>query len=217
VSVNLPTVTAQPHTWEGGSLPSPKMCPAPALRRRPEYWLEETPRPEATEVNESRRQFLLKQVCLLVWIVALSLLGYYLISHYVVTLVEVQGRSMTPTLHDGDRFFLNRLAFYFRPPTRGDLVVVRDPGHTDCAVKRIVGLPGDSILIKNGTVFVNGRRLAEPYLLRGTTTVLDVPGEKKVVLGQGNYFLLGDNRAHSEDSRHYGPVLRGQILGLISP
>ena len=193
------------------------MCPAPVLRRHPEYWLEEAPTPEATEVNDSRRQFLLKQVCLLVWIVALSLLGYYLISHFVVTLVEVQGRSMTPTLQDGDRFFLNRLAFYFRPPARGDLVVVKDPGHTDCAVKRIVGLPGDSILIKDGAVFVNGRRLAEPYLSRGTATLLDVPGEKKVVLGKGNYFLLGDNRVHSEDSRHYGPVLRGQIVGLISP
>lgn len=216
MNTQLPTVTANAHHWEGDALPSPKLCPAPVLPSRHDYLLEEGRTAVVSVAPVNPRLFWLKQTCLLVWVAALSLLGYYLISHYVVTMVEVQGRSMAPTLQNGDRFFLNRLAYYFRPPTRGEMVVVRDPGHEDFAVKRIVGLPGETVTIRDGAVFVNGRQLAESYLVRGTKTVINGVNKEKVHLAKDSYFLLGDNRDKSEDSRHYGPIQRNSIIGVIA-
>jgi signal peptidase I len=213
----LPTAAvASAHHWEGGTLPSPKLRPAPSLPPTRDYLLEagHTQVIRAAAVNP--KLFWLKQTCLLVWVAALSLLGYYLISHYVVTMVEVQGRSMAPTLRDGDRYFLNRLAYHFRPPVRGEMVVVRDPGHEDCAVKRIVGLPGETVTIQGGIVSVNGRQLDESYLSRGTKTVIEGVNKQKVFLAKDSYFLLGDNRDRSEDSRHYGPIKRDHIIGVIA-
>jgi signal peptidase I len=192
------------------------MCLRPALPKTRDSWEVSEPAAVAEVDTKSGKEFWLKQAGLLIWITLLSLLGYHLISHYVITVVEVQGRSMAPTLQDGDRYFLNRIVFYWRAPARGDLVVVRDPGHNDCAVKRIIALPGDSMAIRDGIVFLNGRRLAEPYLSRDAKTFAEDKKEKSLVLGEDRYFLLGDNRVYSEDSRAYGPVHRNQIVGLIS-
>jgi len=123
---------------------------------------------------------------------------------------------MTPTLQDGDRFILNRWSYFRSAPQRGDLVVVKDPGHHDYAVKRIVGVPGETLFFKRGELLVNGKHLFEPYLPSGTQTYLPDSAEKLVLTGQNQYFVLGDNRANSEDSRFYGAVHRSQIIGAIS-
>src|SRR5438270_2300369 len=112
------------------------------------------------------------QLCLAVCLAVLSIVGYFLMSRFVATSVIVQGRSMMPTLQDGDRFILNRLSYFHRSPQRGDLVVVKDPGHKDYAVKRIVAMPGESLYFKKGEVLVNGKHLLEPYLAAGTQTFL---------------------------------------------
>lgn len=158
-----------------------------------------------------------KQLWLLAAILFFSLLIYTLVSRYVVTAVHVQGRSMVPTLQDGERYLLNRWRYRFAEPQRGDVVVIKDPGHTDCAVKRIIAGPLDSIHFKQGRVFVNGKHLAEPYLLAGMPTYTDDAREQFYVVGRDQYFVLGDNRLVSEDSRYYGMVGRGQILGAIVP
>jgi signal peptidase I len=129
--------------------------------------------------------------------------------------VIVQGRSMLPTLHDGDRFILNRLSYFHRSPQRGDLVVVRDPGHKDYAVKRVVAMPGETLHFKRGDVLVNGKHLVEPYLPQTTQTFLPDFREKVVMMGKDQYFVLGDNRSNSEDSRFYGALRRSQIVGSI--
>src|SRR6185295_8700981 len=113
-----------------------------------------------------------QQVFLWFMIALLSLASYALISHFCVTTVQVSGRSMDPTLHDGERYILNRLSFVYRDPIPGEVVVIRDPGYTDLAVKRIVAGPSDTICIKGGSVLVNGRKLKESYLAPGTTTLL---------------------------------------------
>ena len=215
MNVHLPTVDGQPHNREGEKAPSPGLWRVGLLAEEQPYWTDYgSPAAPRTAPARPRTPWL-RQVWITLWIALFSMLSYYFISRHVISVVEVQGRSMAPTLKDGERYFLNRLAFYWRAPARGELVVLQDPGHEDCAVKRVVGLPGDSLLIKDGSIHINGKRLAESYLAPGTQTFTANRKEVWVVLGKDSYFLLGDNRACSEDSRVYGPVNRSEIVGLI--
>jgi signal peptidase I len=143
-----------------------------------------------------------------------ALLSYFFFSHFVVTSVQVVGGSMYPTLHDSERYLLNRWIYLFRSPKPGDIVVIQDPSDDRLSVKRIIACSGQSVGFKQGTVFVNGKRIEEPYLLKGTKTFPEGPG-KRLSCGPGQFVLLGDNRMNSVDSRVYGPVQRERILGLI--
>ena len=143
---------------------------------------------------------------------------------------RIPSASMEPTLHCGrpgddcrarlsDRVIANRLVYRFHSPRRGDVVVFETPARVLAAcsasgifVKRIVGLPGEQVSMRNGVVFVDGDRLDEPYLAaasRGleTGTWPRVP--------QSSYFVLGDNRSLSCDSRRWGVVPRGNIVGRV--
>jgi signal peptidase I len=152
--------------------------------------------------------------CLIVGILAIG--SYFFISHYILQTVQVVGVSMFPTLHDADRYFLNRLTYDFRAPQRGEIVVVRDPTDGEYCVKRIVGLPGESLVFKNGRMFVNGKELPEPYLPYGVKTFTpEVVQEELVTCGKDRYFVLGDNRNYSFDSRYYGAISRANILGVV--
>lgn len=161
----------------------------------------------------------LGRVCRQFWpwlcFVACSVLSYFIVSQFIVTTVVVQGRSMAPTLAHGDRYLLHRWQLLFRSPERGDLVVVRDAARHDFIVKRIVGLPGESLQLKEGGVWINGERLVEPYLPAGVRTQGMEGIEPLIVVGKNRYFVMGDNREISEDSRTHGAVLSDQILGFI--
>jgi signal peptidase I len=158
-----------------------------------------------------------RQIKIFVLALLLSALSYYWMSRFVITAVVVQGNSMTPTLCDGDRYLLNRWASRFRRPKRGELVVLKDKGHNDYAVKRVVGMPLDAVMLKNGSVFINGRLLIEPYLKAETRTYTTNQKESLILLGRDRYFVMGDNRSNSEDSRFYGPIRRLQIIGFLKP
>jgi signal peptidase I len=147
--------------------------------------------------------------------VTCSILSYFIVSNFIVTTVIVQGRSMTPTLAHGDRYLLHRWQLLFRSPERGDLVVVRDAVRKDFIVKRVIALPRDRVQFKDGAVWINGERLAEPYLAAGTRTTPGEGVDSLLVVGADRYFVMGDNREISEDSRAYGAVTRDQILGFI--
>jgi signal peptidase I len=159
---------------------------------------------------------LLQQVYQCLSVATLAMGSYFVISHFVFQTVRVVGVSMVPTLYDSQQYVLNRWVYYFRAPNHNDVVVLRDPIDHGFAVKRIIGTSGDRIRLKDGKVYVNGTKLEEPYLLPGMPTFPCVEHRDcSVTLGEDEYFVLGDNRKNSADSRTYGPVSRRSILGLI--
>jgi signal peptidase I len=145
-----------------------------------------------------------------------GVISYFLVSHFLLQNVQVVGESMVPTLYDSQQYLLNRLVYLFREPKRTDVVVLKDPQEKGFAVKRIIAGAGDRVDLRGGKVYVNGRRLSEPYLLPNTPTFpYFTEKEQTVLLGKDQYFVLGDNRNNSADSRTYGPVPRRSILGVI--
>lgn len=151
-------------------------------------------------------------------LVGLVFLSYFAFSRVGVQVVEVIGDSMSPTLHASDRYLLKKWVYLFREPQRNEVVVIADPDDDGFSVKRIVATEGETVVLKGGKVFVNGRELKEPYLPYGVVTYGNThSGEQIFRCGDNEYFVLGDNRSISVDSRTYGPVPKQNILGLILP
>lgn len=151
-----------------------------------------------------------------VLLVILSTASYLFVSHFCFQSVQVVGVSMVPTLLPADQLILNRLSYRFHPPQQNDIVVIKDPTDGTFVVKRIIGKPGDAILFRNGKVYVNGAELKEPYVWNARPTfTYSGYREELVICGRDQYFVLGDNRENSFDSRMYGPVRRQNILGSV--
>lgn len=155
------------------------------------------------------------------WVLTLAFAALLalLINSFVFFFARVEGSSMLGTLKDGEVLFVWRAGYVFGQPQRGDIVICHYPetaegGYIDnkntCYVKRVIGLPGDTVSIRQGTVYINGEALKESYL---ETERIDSQSMEAVVLEEGEYFLMGDNRSDSTDSRRMGAVERGKILG----
>ena len=156
------------------------------------------------------------QVFQLLAFVLLAVASYLLISHFLLQTVKVVGRSMVPTLSDSQHCLLNRWVYRLRTPRRSDIVVLRDPSDNGFSVKRIIATPGDSVYLKDGNVYLNGSKLTEPYLAPHMPTLANSRFANQLILcGKDQYYLLGDNRLNSIDSRAYGPVPRRNILGPL--
>lgn len=121
----------------------------------------------------------------------------------------VHGESMEPNLHEEERVIIDLVTYRFRDPQRGEIIVLKLPNsHTDPLIKRVVGLPGDTIEITNGKVYINDELLSEPYLNQ------DTPGQvARQIVPEEHVFVLGDNRGSSNDSRYFGMVPYENILG----
>ena len=141
----------------------------------------------------------------------------FLVGNYVIQALPTPTPSMEPTILVGDHVVADKTAYAFSDPQRGDLVIYRTPEFPQrIFVKRIVGMPGETIEIRNREVFVNGRRVDEPYvqfIRRSTDGSFPELSMAPTVIPADAYFLLGDNRDNSLDSRFIGPVQRQQILG----
>lgn len=151
-------------------------------------------------------------------LVGLVFLSYFAFSRMGVQVVEVMGESMSPTMHATDHYLLRKWVYLFREPQPGEVVVIADPDDDGFSVKRIVATEGETVVLRDGKVFVDGKELLEPYLPPGVATFGHTRnGDQVFRCGKDEYFLLGDNRPISLDSRTYGPVPRQNILGLILP
>ncbi len=117
---------------------------------------------------------------------------------------------MEPTLHNGQYLMVNKLAYRFGDPSRGDIVVFPSPQDGERAlIKRVVGLPGEEVAMIGGEVYINGARLDEPYVAPDHASVNWGP----TVLSEHQYLVMGDNRNNSNDSRNFGPVTEATIIG----
>ena len=125
--------------------------------------------------------------------------------------VKVEGTSMAPLLTDQERIFINKFVYRFEPIERGDVVVFWYPlDRSKSFIKRVIGLPGETIEIRGGRLYVNARELGEPYV---PAMYLDGSNYGPVQIPVGNYFVMGDHRDSSNDSRVFGPVGRPYIYG----
>ena len=125
--------------------------------------------------------------------------------------VRVEGTSMLPRLEDSDRLFINKFVYHIESIKRGDVVVFHYPRNPEISyIKRVIAIPGDHLRIDHGTVLVNGKSLDEPYV---PLEYRDTHSYPEQVVPDGNYFMMGDHRSISSDSREFGPVERELIYG----
>jgi len=143
--------------------------------------------------------------------VFLLALAIFFAIHFMIQNFRIDGTSMEPNLHNGQYVIVNKTAYWFgRNPSRGDVIIFNAPDQPNYdRVKRVIGLPGDTVEVKpDGTVYVNGQKLDEPYLPThhsGTSGTWTVP--------EGEFFVMGDNRSASYDSREAGTVPRDKVIG----
>lgn len=148
-------------------------------------------------------------------VIFMSVLIAIVMRQWVIGSVVIEGLSMDPTLKHGDRFLFHRWPYWHGGPQRGDIVVIRDPFDAVLEIKRVVGLPGDVVQVRDGYVRINKRKVIEPYLDPTVRTDSGEAGQRILLVPEDRYFVLGDNRPVSRDSREFGPVRRRHILGKI--
>jgi len=140
-----------------------------------------------------------------------SILASMIIILFLYRPVRVEGTSMLPVLEDEDRLFINEFAYRLGEIHRGDVVVFYYPHDISKSyIKRVIALPGDDLRIDHGAVWVNGKELVENYVPLKYRDDRSLPD---TVIPQGNYFVMGDHRTISSDSRDFGPVNRNLIYG----
>lgn len=137
----------------------------------------------------------------------IAILAFFLMRTSIESII-INGSSMEPNVLDGQRLLVNKLVYYFHQPERGDIIVLQPPNNQGGFIKRIIGLPRDTVEVKNSSVYVNGKKLYEPYIK--DLPLYDLALTK---ISENNYFVLGDNRNDTYDS-HYGwTVPRQNIIG----
>ena len=142
-------------------------------------------------------------------VIALGLAAFIILFLYQP--VKVEGTSMAPGLEDQERIFINKFVYSWEPIERGDIVVFRYPRDTSKSyIKRVIGVAGDRVRLEGGRVYVNGRALGEDYVPAGYADSSSYP---ETLVPSGFYFVLGDHRNMSNDSREFGPVEQKYIYG----
>jgi len=152
-----------------------------------------------------------------------AIVAALLVQAYVVKPYRIPSESMAATLVPRDRVLVNRVVYRLHGPGRGDIIVIDSAAVGRILIKRVVGLPGETITVDGGAVYIAARRLIEPYVhrlhgeteptepFRGTGKAWSL--EHQYTVPAGYYFLMGDNRVVSDDSRDWGPAPRREIIG----
>lgn len=149
----------------------------------------------------------------LAYTIIICLIIAKLITSFVFVSVMVDGSSMFPTLNNGDKAITD--AFFYKAGgiDRFDIVIVEHKRYDSKLVKRVIGLPGETIEYRDSVLYVNGKEVKEKFLPEGTITETIYGNDIKVTLGKGEYYVLGDNRENSSDSRTFGAIKKSQIKG----
>jgi signal peptidase I len=180
--------------------------------------------PDAPEKRKSNRW-----IVELVGVVAIAVVVAILLRTFVVATYSIPSGSMEPTLQIGDRIVVDKLSYHLHGVDRANIIVFTTPPKEDCAgppvadlVKRVIGLPGETISLAGGRVYINGHVLAEPWLpTQVQTETYPGPSQASYALHhpyripQGQVYVMGDNRTFSCDSRYWGPVAESTIVGKV--
>lgn len=164
--------------------------------------------------RQARKKLVMKILVTVAEIIVVVLISY-LITHHGMTVYTVSGQDMNPTLENGDRILVNKLSYHIHSIKRNDVVVVKQSGleHNYYSAERIIGLPGEKIQIKDGSVYINNEKLKEKYdfssMENGGLAL------EPIMLDEDEYFVLCDNRNNGEDSRNanVGNISRENIVG----
>lgn len=157
-----------------------------------------------TEQQRPRRSKYLRELTETALLIAII----FLLVNAATSRFKIDGSSMEPNLHSGEFVIADKIAYLFGTPQRGDVVVFQRDTESKDYIKRVIGLPGETIEIAAGTVYIEGQPLDEVYIQRTTIGALTTRR-----LGVDEYFVMGDNRGDSSDSRHFGPIRADDIIG----
>ena len=156
----------------------------------------------------SVREVIVNAIKEIVQTALISLGIFFFVYIFLVQPHRIKGDSMMPNFENGELLLTEKVSYYLYKPSRGDVVVFKAPGTRNVDfIKRIIGLPGDIVHLEDGTVFINDQKLQESYETQKTQ------GSLSVSLSQNQYFVLGDNRGSSSDSRSFGPIDQKTIKG----
>lgn len=175
---------------------------------------EKKPNTDGSEKGAGQKVDMKKEILSWVFYIGFVLVLTWVIITFVGQRTRVDGRSMENTLHNGDNLIVEKLSYRFSDPKRFDIIVFPPTGKKEYYIKRIIGLPGETVQIdEDGNIYINGELLEENY---GKETIQN-PGRaaQPITLGDDEYFVMGDNRNNSKDSRseEVGNVKRSQIIG----
>lgn len=172
--------------------------------------------PTYTVNEEGTGDKLKNNIIELIEFVAIVLAVLMVIRVFIAEPHKVSGSSMVPNFHDGDYIITNKLALKLSDIKREEVVILQDPlDNSKVFIKRIIGLPGETLKLQNGKIYINERLLDEPYLPNGLLT----PGNSflkegdEITIPEGNYFVMGDNRGNSSDSREWGYLNKELVIG----
>jgi len=159
------------------------------------------------------KSFLLSTWELAKTIFVVALLAWVLKSAVIQPFV-IDGMSMEPSFSNNEYILVNKISYKVQDPQRGDVVVFKAPDNPQYDyIKRIIGLPGDIVAVKNGKVFINNKELDEKYIKSETIVGSSINGSLETVVAKDDYFVMGDNRNHSTDSREFGQLPKENIVG----
>ncbi len=179
----------------------------------------QTPCDQDTEPKGKKKKSVGKEILSWIFTLGFAVILALVIRTFIFEPVRVDGESMADTLQNGEVMFVTKTEYLFNDPERGDVVICNYPGRTETFVKRVIGLPGDTLEIQNNVVYINGEAYDEPYLTEDRND--NGFSMASVTLSEDEYFVMGDNRDNSHDSRNYygynspSAITRDMILGHV--